>query len=265
MGAPPKARILLLRTLEENNGRISDDYGKALDKLFELLKVQKSCTKGAFSQLISVVKNKELVDLLKDGNKCLAIEITPKGIADLDNNRHLLASRQITEGVPEKKPDVPVTEAEVDSFKKINSELGKIQEQLVKQQSDSQSLVAENFRLEGEIAKARVESERLRQDLAREQARCLKLVEEVKSLRAKIDGQKSHQTISLRPADLKPEWRETARKALEQGWVIDFTSGGHLRWTPPDGKRPVVSANTPGDHRSVRNTISELVRSGLII
>lgn len=56
------------------------------------------------------------------------------------------------------------------------------------------------------------------------------------------------------------------RLAICQGWRVERTSGGHLRWVPPDADKPfVISASSPSDLRAVRNLRQYLRASGLVI
>ena len=52
------------------------------------------------------------------------------------------------------------------------------------------------------------------------------------------------------------------RAARNQGWEVGHTEKGHWRFTNPEGAT-YVSSGTPGDVRSVRNTLAGLVRLGL--
>ncbi len=61
------------------------------------------------------------------------------------------------------------------------------------------------------------------------------------------------------------------KKILDkQGWTQDFTSRGHPRFTPPPDLKndngqvayPVVFSKTPSDHRSDKNSISDLRKAG---
>lgn len=60
------------------------------------------------------------------------------------------------------------------------------------------------------------------------------------------------------------DFRDWASKALEQGWRIRLTRGGHLQWLPPTGPI-VVLASTASDHRAYSNARSMLRRAGLEI
>ena len=52
--------------------------------------------------------------------------------------------------------------------------------------------------------------------------------------------------------------------ALAQGWRVERTGTGHLRFVPPDKDNPaVIVPFTPSDHRSLLNSTSQLRRSGL--
>ena len=56
------------------------------------------------------------------------------------------------------------------------------------------------------------------------------------------------------------------RTARRQGWTVSTTRRGHLRWLPPNPDMPiVVGAGTPSDHRSQKNLLARLRRSGLVL
>jgi hypothetical protein len=60
------------------------------------------------------------------------------------------------------------------------------------------------------------------------------------------------------------EVQDLIRKLQEQGWRIE--EGKHYKAFPPDTTKPmVVIPKTPSDHRSLKNTIAQLRRSGAII
>ena len=56
--------------------------------------------------------------------------------------------------------------------------------------------------------------------------------------------------------------RSEAELAMDLGWSIERTRGGHLKWTPPTGKF-VIMPGTPSDRRSYLNARSMLRRHGL--
>ena len=45
------------------------------------------------------------------------------------------------------------------------------------------------------------------------------------------------------------------------GWTVEKTGGHHLKWTPPGGGRAIYSASTPGDGRTLKNTLAQLKRA----
>lgn len=55
--------------------------------------------------------------------------------------------------------------------------------------------------------------------------------------------------------------RELVEWATDNGWTVEKTNGGHLRYTHPDVKMPVFGAHSPSDHRSVRNMRARLKRA----
>ena len=52
------------------------------------------------------------------------------------------------------------------------------------------------------------------------------------------------------------------KAARDQGWEVAPTRKGHWAFTSPDGQTYIASG-TPGDVRSLRNTVAALVRMGL--
>lgn len=56
--------------------------------------------------------------------------------------------------------------------------------------------------------------------------------------------------------------RKLVKAARRQGWTVERTSGGHLRFAPPRGAYIVVSFS-PSDHRSWLNARARLRRAGL--
>ena len=60
------------------------------------------------------------------------------------------------------------------------------------------------------------------------------------------------------------ELRKLAQQAVKQGWRVEKTSGGHLRWLPPGGRRIVVTPSTGKmSGHGAANVIADLRRSGL--
>jgi hypothetical protein len=58
--------------------------------------------------------------------------------------------------------------------------------------------------------------------------------------------------------------RALARRAVAQGWRLEYTGKGHIRWLPPDeGRPPIYSASTPGRGRGYQNFRAALRRHGL--
>jgi hypothetical protein len=59
--------------------------------------------------------------------------------------------------------------------------------------------------------------------------------------------------------------QEIEDAARAQGFIIDRTARGHIRFTPPDkGKEQVVFSGTPGDQRAIRNGLARLRRQGFV-
>jgi len=47
--------------------------------------------------------------------------------------------------------------------------------------------------------------------------------------------------------------------ALNEGWEVTRTAGGHLRFTKP-GLPAIYTGSTPSDHRSTRNALARMRR-----
>lgn len=54
---------------------------------------------------------------------------------------------------------------------------------------------------------------------------------------------------------------EIIRRAAADGWEVDRTNGGHLKFTHQDAARPVFCSSTPSDRRIVRNVLGEMRRA----
>lgn len=57
--------------------------------------------------------------------------------------------------------------------------------------------------------------------------------------------------------------RDLEKAAKRQGWPVDRTKQGHVRFWPPDGVTPPsIYSGTPGDQRAIRNFLADLRRKG---
>ena len=59
--------------------------------------------------------------------------------------------------------------------------------------------------------------------------------------------------------------RNLVKLAHNQGWTLKPTKKGHLQFQAPDGITMVLAGGTPSDHRSNKNLLSRLRKSGLDI
>lgn len=58
---------------------------------------------------------------------------------------------------------------------------------------------------------------------------------------------------------LHSDMRQLRKQAAALGWSASRTNGGHLRWRHETGGL-VFSPSTPGDVRSIRNTLATIKR-----
>ena len=59
------------------------------------------------------------------------------------------------------------------------------------------------------------------------------------------------------------ELKSLIRDATAQGWTIDRSRAGHLKWRSPQGGMPYFSSSTPSDKRAIHNIETALRRMGL--
>jgi hypothetical protein len=62
------------------------------------------------------------------------------------------------------------------------------------------------------------------------------------------------------------ESREIVAELRRQGWNVERTERGHYKARPPDAGKPMVTfaGGLSGDHRSVKNAVAQLRRSGFV-
>lgn len=59
--------------------------------------------------------------------------------------------------------------------------------------------------------------------------------------------------------------KDLVKAAKKQGWRVEPTRGGHIRFTPPwKHMQQIICSSTPSDRHAVRNALSQLRRNGLV-
>jgi predicted RNA binding protein YcfA (HicA-like mRNA interferase family) len=61
----------------------------------------------------------------------------------------------------------------------------------------------------------------------------------------------------------RKEAKQLAEKAIAQGWAVDYTKGGHLRYKAPNGQIMFFSS-TPSEPRALKNQTSLMVKNGFV-
>lgn len=64
---------------------------------------------------------------------------------------------------------------------------------------------------------------------------------------------------------VKRELRPLVSAAIEQGWEVTLTGGGHLRFKAPTGALVFCASTPSGGRRSIENTEAMLRRAGLVL
>ncbi|PUA41376.1 hypothetical protein C5U62_32140 [Pseudomonas protegens] len=59
---------------------------------------------------------------------------------------------------------------------------------------------------------------------------------------------------------IKVRTRQLINFALDNGWQVSRTPGGHLKFTKP-GHKPIFISSTPSDYRADRNARANLRRA----
>jgi len=61
---------------------------------------------------------------------------------------------------------------------------------------------------------------------------------------------------------MKKQMKNLVKQAESQGWRVEPTRNGHVRFLAPNGTGIVIFASTPSDHRAFKNGLSEMKRQG---
>ena len=65
---------------------------------------------------------------------------------------------------------------------------------------------------------------------------------------------------------MKKATKKLAKIAEKQGFLVEQTKNGHIRFVPADKSKDIVIASgSASDHRSQKNLIAQLRKSGLSI
>lgn len=270
----PTSRLVLLKILHEQPA--VDLTGNAQSVLRKQYKLRAERSSN-FSNVLKDCVDLSLVMIDRDEKKIFKIEISLKGVNYLQENLRFLpkppAAKQaadkaevmktkatLVRQAPAQKPIDEIAELEklggiIQTVTDKMKAYEQLQRQLDATKSDYRDLLYENGRLRDEAAE-------LRSQLAEERRRILAKGEEITSLRKKVASGRQAKTKSLRASDLPMVWRELGKKAIAQGWVINFTNGDHIKWLSPLGET-YISSNTPSDSRATANLKAALVKRGL--
>lgn len=59
---------------------------------------------------------------------------------------------------------------------------------------------------------------------------------------------------------LKGDMKAFVRRKIKEGWKIERTKKGHLRWFCAATGAVIFSASTPSDYRTLQNTMADIKR-----
>lgn len=60
---------------------------------------------------------------------------------------------------------------------------------------------------------------------------------------------------------MRSDQKDLLKSAAAEGWAVERTRNGHLKFTHPRAERPVFAPATPSDYRSAANTRAALRRA----
>lgn len=61
------------------------------------------------------------------------------------------------------------------------------------------------------------------------------------------------------------ELKPLIKQAEKQGWTVERTRAGKLKWVSPTGGIPYFSSVTPSDRRAIHNIAADLRKMGLAV
>lgn len=104
-------------------------------------------------------------------------------------------------------------------------------------------------------------ADELTRELAAERLSHQNTREELNRLRRAHDTV-AKQGSNLSPNDLPESHRQIGKWAVENGWSLQRSAGGHNIFRSPEG-RPYFASATPSDYRGTKNMLADLYRMGL--
>lgn len=252
MGRRPTSRVTVLSVIAEMHPLSSSD-GTALKQILEAMQPYNIST-SAVRQQIEAMRKLGLIDVLSERGKMYEVEITSKGLSYLEENSTYIKTALSKPVAVEPPRQSTVTITDLDDF----FEASRQAEGMVA------SLVRRLKELESKLKHSETENDNLRLEHSQLQTKHLALLEEAKTLRQKLAVHKDRELGTLRPSQLPKVWRGLAEIAVDQGWRITLSGGDHIQWVSPTGST-MTSAQTPSDHRSVKNFRAQLARKGLVV
>lgn len=63
-------------------------------------------------------------------------------------------------------------------------------------------------------------------------------------------------------AEKNRDFQELKKDLERQNWRVDRTNRGHYQFFAPDGKGKVTGGGSYGDHRAIKNLVSQLRKAG---
>jgi hypothetical protein len=79
----------------------------------------------------------------------------------------------------------------------------------------------------------------------------------------KLDGFLQPILLSTSTKGGTVDLRDLEKAAKKQGWAVDRTTKGHVRFTPKDPTvSPAIFSGTPSDWRAIHNFLADLKRKG---
>ena len=61
---------------------------------------------------------------------------------------------------------------------------------------------------------------------------------------------------------MQKDYKKLIKRAVDQGWRVEYRKSGKAMLFPPDGSSPVVIHGTNSDRRALANTVKKMTARG---
>lgn len=268
-----KYELLLLTLAEKPDGLWIDDKGSLTPQLVQALPF--STSTASLNPMLNRLVDCGWIEMDRRGRRTYRVELiadplsppeptpepAPEVLPSLDDDDLELQGRpgRFAARLERKMPELVDQAVKRALASSVIEVLRLLSDQLGFDPDDGQRLKE----AEVELAELRERNEKLTTAIGNERALREYLQDELTSTVARSPEGRIASTKSLMMYELPELYRDLGKIAIENGWTILKSRGGHLVWKPPNGDQLYYSGSTPSDWRAVRNDRAALERMGL--